>query len=55
MCIIYNGWVGSDMGIVKQTATDGSVIDYVIGSPFLILARILNMSCQRVEDWVLLC
>ncbi len=33
---IYNGLVVSNMGIWKQSTTDGSVIDYVIGSPFLL-------------------
>ncbi len=33
---IYNGWVGSDMGIGKETTTDGHIIDYVIGSPFVL-------------------
>ncbi len=33
---IYNGQIGSDKGIGKETTTDGSVIDYVITSPFVI-------------------
>ncbi len=33
---IYIGRVGPDKEIGKETTTDGSVIDYVIGSPFVL-------------------
>ncbi len=36
MLCIFNGRTGSDNGKGKATTTDGTLIDYVIGSPFIL-------------------
>ena len=46
---IFNGRAGADRSIGKATTTDGSVIDYVIGSPFL-LSKVKHFNVNDFDN-----